>query len=88
MTYATLLKKSIDKKGLSLTQICFRLAKKEIWLDRAVLSKVQNGKLPPAKDEVNIVLAEILEIDSTQLRIAAVKAIMPDELFKLIKATG
>lgn len=88
MTYATLLKKAIDKKGLSLTQICFRLAKKEIWLDRAVLSKVQNGKLPPAKDEVNIVLAEILEIDSTQLRIAAVKAIMPDELFKLIKATG
>jgi ribosome-binding protein aMBF1 (putative translation factor) len=88
MDYQTLLKRGIEKKGWSLTQISFRLAKKDICLDKSVLSKMQNGKLPPAKDEVNIALAEILEIDVVQFRLAAAKEVLPKALFELIKTAG
>lgn len=85
MNYATMLRDAIKKNSISLTQLCFRLAQREIWVDRAVLSKIQNGKLPPAKDEVNAVLAEILNIDPIKFRIAAVKETIPSDLFELIK---
>ncbi len=88
MDYQTLLKRGITKKGLSLTQISFRLAKKDICLDKSILSKLQNGKIPPAKDEINIALAEILDIDTNQFRLAAAKEILPRELFELIKTAG
>jgi ribosome-binding protein aMBF1 (putative translation factor) len=86
--YQTLLKSGIEKNGLSLTQICFRLAKKDICLDKSIISKLQNGKLPPAKDEINIALAEILDIDIDQFRLAAAKEVLPTSLFELIKRVG
>lgn len=88
MKYHTLLRRAIEKKGISLTQVTFRLAKKDICLDKSVISKLQNGKLPPARDEVNIALAEILEIDVNQFRLAAAKEIIPKSLFELIKTAG
>lgn len=88
MKYQTMLKKAIEKKNISLTQISFRLAKKDICLDKSVLSKLQNGKLPPAKDEINIALAEILDLDINQFRLAAAKEILPKSLFELIKTAG
>jgi ribosome-binding protein aMBF1 (putative translation factor) len=88
MDYQTLLKKGIEKKNMSLTQLSFRLAKKDICLDKSILSKLQNGKLPPAKDGVNIALAEILEIDIDQFRLAAAREILPKSLFNLIKTAG
>ena len=57
-------------------------------MHRSVLSKMQNGKYPPAKDEVNIALAEILEIDATELRLAAARELISPELIKLIKKAG
>jgi hypothetical protein len=88
LNYSTMLKQSIEKKEYSLAQVCFQLAKRDIWLDKAILSKMQNGKFPPAKDEINILLAEILGIDPVKFRIAAVKATMSPELFKLVKEAG
>lgn len=88
MDYKTLLKTGIEKKGLSLTQVSFRLAKKDICLDKSVLSKMQNGKLPPARDDINIALAEILDLDIVEFRIAAAKQILPSSLFELIKSAG
>lgn len=88
MRYQTLLRKAIEKKRLSLTQISFQLAKRDICLDKSVISKIQNGKLPPARDEVNIALAEILDIDVNQFRLAAAKEILPKSLFELIKNAG
>jgi ribosome-binding protein aMBF1 (putative translation factor) len=88
VNYQTMLKSGIEKKGLSLTQVSFRLAKHDICLDKSVLSKMQNGKLPPAKDEINIALAEILDLDPVQFRVAAAKEILPDSLIKLIKVAG
>lgn len=88
MRYHTLLRKGIENKGLSLTQLTFRLAKKNICLDKSVISKMQNGKLPPARDEINIALAEILDLDVTQFRLAAAKEVLPKSLFELIKTAG
>ncbi|MEC0110465.1 XRE family transcriptional regulator [Paenibacillus taichungensis] len=88
MNYAQLLSSSIQKADLSLAQICRRLLKKGIQLDKAILSKLKNGKIPPAKDELNIALAEVLEIDPNQLRIAAAKETIPKPLYKLIREVG
>lgn len=88
MEYAELLKTAIREADLSLGQICRRLAKRGIKMDRAILSKMQNNKLPPAKDEVNIALAEILQTDPDLLRVAAVKHVVSPELIKLIKKVG
>lgn len=88
MTYQQILKEGIERKGYSLTQVSFCLAKKDICIDKSVLSKLQNGKIPPAKDEVNIALAEILEIDIVAFRLAAAKEILPKSLFNLIKTAG
>ncbi|MMZ48242.1 hypothetical protein D1872_99080 [compost metagenome] len=88
MTYAKLLSKGISSKKMSLAQVCMRLAKQDIWLDRAVLSKLQNGKLPPAKDHINIALAGIIGIDSDQLRLAAAREIIDPSLYDLIRSVG
>jgi len=88
MNYADLLREGIKSADLSLAQICRRLKNKGINMDRSILSKMQNGKFPPAKDEVNIALAELLGIDDGELRVAAVKHIISPELVKLIKKVG
>lgn len=88
MTYASLLKESIKEADLSLGQICRRLKRRSIKLDPAILSKMQNGKIPPAKDHVNIALAEVLGIDEEKLRVAAIKEIIPPDLFMLIRKVG
>lgn len=88
MTYASLLKKSIKEADLSLRQICNRLKHRGVIYDVATLSKIQNGKKPPASDRVNIALADVLGIDADQLRIAAIKEVIPPELLVLIKKVG
>ncbi|MDQ0417570.1 hypothetical protein J2Z48_001743 [Croceifilum oryzae] len=87
MKYDQMLRQSIREADLSLAQICRRLQKKGTRLDKAILSKLQNGKCPPAKDEVNIALAEVLEMDPVPFRIAAVQEVVPSELIHLIKET-
>ncbi|OPA77444.1 hypothetical protein BVG16_13375 [Paenibacillus selenitireducens] len=88
MKYHELLKLGIEKADLSLAQICRRMDKKGVTIDRAIVCKLKNGKIPPAKDNVNKVLAQILEIDESQLRIAAAKETIPEDLYNLIKVAG
>lgn len=88
MEYSELLKSGIENAGISLSQVCLKLMKKDITLDKALLSKMQNGKFPPAKDEVNIALADVLGINPNELRLAAAKEVIPSELFQLIKEIG
>jgi ribosome-binding protein aMBF1 (putative translation factor) len=83
-----MLKNAIEKKGISLQQLCFQLAKRDVWVDKALLSKMQNGKYQPADDSVNVKLAEILEIDSAQFRLAAAREKLPHDLYELIKNQG
>lgn len=87
-SYSAQLKQGIERKGISLAQVCFRLAKKDVFLDKAVLSKMQNGKHPPAKDDANMAIAEVLGIDPNKLRLAAAREILPESLIELIRQTG
>lgn len=88
MKYADMLKHAIDRKGMSLQQLCFQLAKRDVWVDKAVLSKLQNGKCQPANDDVNKRLAEILGLDMTEFRLAAAKEKLPTDLWELIQNHG
>ena len=67
MTYSELLKKYIDNSGLTLSQIETKLREKGLATNKAYISKLQNGKLPPAGDEINKALAEVLEGDEEEL---------------------
>ncbi|MCC3381951.1 XRE family transcriptional regulator [Paenibacillus farraposensis] len=85
MSYSTMLKSAIKNADLSLAQICRRVNRFGFKLDPAILSKMQNGKHPPAKDELNIILAQVLGIDAGELRVAAIKQVLPKELIELIQ---
>jgi hypothetical protein len=84
LKYQDLLKKGIEDSGYSLAQISIHLKKNNLKLDRALLSKMQHGKYPPAKDEINVALAELLKIDPTEFRLAAAKETLSQELYDLI----
>lgn len=85
MEYSTMLHEALLKADLSLAQVCRRLKKHGANLDPAVLSKMRNGKCAPAKDKVNIALAEVLGVDSKELRLAAARETIPSPLFTLIR---
>lgn len=67
MNYSELLKKYIENSGLTLSQIETKLREKGLATNKAYISKLQNGKLPPAGDEINKALAEVLEGDKEEL---------------------
>lgn len=84
--YTKLLKKSIESSGLSLSQICRLLESKGFKPGKSYLSKLQNGKLPPASDTMNKALASVLDIDSVELQASAyVVKISPEVLERLKK---
>lgn len=85
MKYSSILKSAIEETDLSLKQICRRVNRHGFKLHPTILSKMQNGKHPPAKDALNIVLAEVLEIESNELRLTAIKELLPKELIELIQ---
>ncbi|WP_176466372.1 LexA family transcriptional regulator [Terribacillus saccharophilus] len=71
MSYSELLKKNIVKSGLSLSQISERLKERGFSTDKGYISKLQNGKIPPARDDLNRALADILQIHEDELITAA-----------------
>jgi transcriptional regulator with XRE-family HTH domain len=80
-----LLKKSIAAADLSLSQICRRLKIHGLNTNKTHLSKLQNGKLPPAGDKLNEALAQVLEIDPIDLKTAAYKEKIPPEILEKLK---
>ncbi|GGA49196.1 helix-turn-helix domain-containing protein [Paenibacillus physcomitrellae] len=66
-SYSEILKKYIDDSGLSLSQIETLLREKGLSTNKAYISKLQNGKLPPAGDEINKALSEVLGGDEDEL---------------------
>lgn len=67
LSYSELLKKYIENSELSLSQIETKLREKGLSTNKAYISKLQNGKLPPAGDEINKALAEVLGGDEEEL---------------------
>ena len=85
MRYTEILKANIMASDLSLSQIARRLEKKGINIDKSYLSKLQNGKIPPAGERINDAIAEVLGIDKLELKVAAYREKIPkDVLEKLL----
>ncbi|MFP3786688.1 hypothetical protein, partial [Burkholderia sp. SIMBA_024] len=71
-----------------MSQIESKLREKGLATNKAYISKLQNGKLPPAGDEINKALAEVLNGDEEELILSSyaerapfLKAII-DKLFE------
>ncbi|GGF72314.1 hypothetical protein GCM10010912_16790 [Paenibacillus albidus] len=87
MKYSTLLKNSINKECLTLGEIEEKLKDSGQKTNKAYISKLQNGKLPPAGDKLNDALAAVLNIDPVELKAAAYREkISSDVLERIIGA--
>jgi transcriptional regulator with XRE-family HTH domain len=88
MTYSENLKAAILNAGLSLDQICWRLSKIGFKTHKGYLSKLQNGKVSPAGDRLNECLALILGVDPLELKAAAYREKIPNEVLQKLQATN
>ena len=85
MNYSVLLKSAIDNSRLSLNEISLELKELGFSADKTYLSKLQNGRIPPASNKLNEALAKILHVDALELKVAAYREKIPkDVLEKLL----
>lgn len=84
MKYSTMLKTAINKADLTLSQISCQLDAHGLRATKSYLSKLQNGKLPPAGDKLNESLALILGLDPVELKAAAYKEKIPKDVLELL----
>lgn len=85
MSYSTFLKKEISKSSRSLNEIANLLKSHGFKTNKAYLSKLQNGKLPPAGDKLNEALAIVLNIDPVELQVAAYREKIPEDVLKKLQ---
>lgn len=88
MRYSSILQKAIDNADLSLAQISRRLEIYGLRTNKAHLSKLQNGKLPPAGDKLNDALANVLKVNSVELKAAAYIEKLPKEVLGYLRKNG
>lgn len=85
MNYSKLLSNAIKESGLKLDEISELVG--ELINNRPTigyLSRLKNGKVPPAGDKLNDALAQVLGVDPVELKAAAYREkISPDILKKL-----
>jgi transcriptional regulator with XRE-family HTH domain len=82
MNYSEILKSAISNTQLSLSQICKQLNEFGPKIEKGYLSKLQNGKIPPAGDKLNEVLSVVLDIDPLELKTAAYREKIPADVLK------
>ncbi len=80
-----MLKTAISNTDLSLSKICTKINQYGFNLNKGYLSKLQNGKKPPASDKVNLILSEVLKIDHLELRAAAYREKLPQDVLEKLK---
>ncbi|WP_312145554.1 helix-turn-helix transcriptional regulator [Lysinibacillus capsici] len=78
MKYAELLQSYIEQSRLTLDEISEKISEKGLSASKQYLSKLQNGKTPPASEKLNSVLAEILDGDADKLDFFAYVEKAPD----------
>lgn len=81
-SYSLFLRSSIKSSGLTLDEICTAFKKSNVRIAKPYLSKLQNGKVPPASNKTNELLAGVLGIDPLELISAAYKEKIPPEVFQ------
>ncbi|MDV6378223.1 hypothetical protein ORD22_08175 [Sporosarcina sp. GW1-11] len=82
--YHDLLRDSISRSRLSLADISDQLIDMGFSTKKDYLSKLQNGKIPPARDDLNTALARILDIDENELILSAHLAKSPQAFKNII----
>lgn len=74
---------------MSLSEICAKLQDRGFKTNKGYLSKLQNGKIPPAGDGLNDAISNVIGIDAVKLKTAAYRQRIPhDVLQELIKEVG
>lgn len=73
-----LIKGMVDSK-LSLKEVCQLVYEKSgIKISTSYLSKIRSGTKPPASDQVNLALANVLKIDPVDLLVSVYQEKVPD----------
>ncbi|MFF2016208.1 XRE family transcriptional regulator [Paenibacillus sp. NPDC058177] len=85
--YSLILKESIKGKKVSLSKLTALIKEHGVNTNKAYISKLQNGKLPPAGDKLNNALATALEIDPAKLKAAAYIEKIPTDVLKELVST-
>lgn len=82
MNYSEMLKVAIKNSRLSLHEISCELKELGFSADKTYLSKLQNGRIPPASNKLNEALARILQVDALDLKVAAYREKIPKEILE------
>jgi transcriptional regulator with XRE-family HTH domain len=82
LKYSVLLSNAIQDKNYSLSDLANKLEEFDVKIDKGYLSKLRSGTKSPASDRVNEALAKVLNIDPLELRIAAYKEKIPDDVLE------
>ncbi|MCY9530532.1 hypothetical protein M5X04_14515 [Paenibacillus alvei] len=89
MRYANILYDAIASSNMTYQQIADKCTRKGTKITKSYISKLCTGKLPPASDAVNKVLAEVLSPSSglyVQLAVAKYKEIVPNDVLEALAA--
>lgn len=86
MNYSDILREAIERADLTLAQISRRLQAYGLKTNKAQLSKLQNGKMPPAGDKLNEALADLLNIDPIEFKAAAYREKIPAEVLEKLQS--
>lgn len=78
MGYAEMLKDYIHQSKFTLEELSLELEKKGLSATKQYLSRLQNGKNPPASDTLNRAIAEVTGGDAEKLIMAAYLEKAPD----------
>lgn len=82
--YSLLLKEYISQSGLSLTEIEYEMRKRGLSKNKAYLSSLQNGKMPPPPLDVTHALCDITGGDPLRLSLTGVLMEISEQDFFLI----
>lgn len=85
MKYSDLIREYIKKSGLTLDEISEKILSFNQSASKQYLSKLQNGRTPPASEELNRVIAEITGGNADALLLAAFIEKAPPEVKQLLE---
>ncbi|MHA7963581.1 hypothetical protein ACX93W_05490 [Paenibacillus sp. CAU 1782] len=90
MRYSNILSDAIISSGWTYGQIADKCEKRGGKISRSYISKLCTGHMPPASDEVNKILTEVLapvsDITYTQLAVAKYKEVVPKDIIEALVA--
>lgn len=85
-TYVEILSAAINESGLKLFKVA-EIVEKHTGNRPTIeyLSRLKNGKNPPGGDELNDALAKVLGIDPLELKVAAYREKIPEDVLERIR---